>query len=145
MALSRLRSFIYILPQLWRALVTGPVTVRYPFVPLDLPPTFRGRIVVDAERCQGCGRCARDCPAAGLVLERESRDAYRLIHYPDRCAYCGQCEASCSFGAIKQINAFVPATSERKRLVEVLVEAGNRRPPQPEPQEQSAPEHTSIS
>ena len=121
--ISRFRSFTYLLPQLWHALLTRPITVRYPFAPLELSPHFRGRVVVDASQCRGCGRCARDCPAAALVLERESRDTYRLVHYSDRCAYCGQCETSCTFGAIKQINAFVPATSEREALVEVMVES----------------------
>ena len=128
MKISRFRSFTYMLPQLWRALFTRPITVRYPFVPLALPPHFRGRIVVDAKQCRGCGLCARDCPASALVLERENRDVYRLVHFPDRCAYCGQCETSCTFGAIKQTNEFVPATSKRQTLVEIMVEAGTEHP-----------------
>ena len=35
--LSRFRSFTYLLPQLWRALFTRPITVRFPFAPLELP------------------------------------------------------------------------------------------------------------
>lgn len=120
----RFRRFAYLLPQLWRALLTRPVTIRFPFGPLSLSPHFRGRVVVDAEKCIGCGRCVRDCPASGLVLERESKNVYRLIHFPDRCAYCGQCETSCTSGAIRQINEFVPATSKREALVEILVEVG---------------------
>ena len=125
----RFRSIFSMLPQLWRTLRTRPITVRYPFGPLELPPYFRGRVVVDFDLCHGCGACVRDCPAFGLVLEhegstrtRESGAAFRLVHYPDRCANCGQCEASCRFGAIKQVNEFVPATSEREDLVEVLVD-----------------------
>jgi formate hydrogenlyase subunit 6/NADH:ubiquinone oxidoreductase subunit I len=122
--LSRFRSFTFLLPQLWRALVTRPVTVRFPFVPLKLPDTFRGRIAIDADLCRGCGLCARDCPAAALELERENRDTFRLLHYPDRCAYCGQCEASCTAHAIVQTNEFVPATPERRALATVIVQRG---------------------
>ena len=120
--LSRLRSLIYLLPQLGRTLLSRRSTVRFPFGPLELPSYFRGRVVVDEEKCKGCGACVRDCPGDGLELERESREAFRLVHYPDRCAYCGQCELSCRSGAIHQTNAFVSATHARKELVEVLVE-----------------------
>ena len=122
MTMSRFRSFTFLLPHLWRALLTRPITIRYPLAPLELSPHFRGRVVIDANQCRGCGLCVRDCPAFALELERESRDTFRLMHYPDRCANCGQCEASCTFAAIKQINEFVHATPEREALVEMMVE-----------------------
>jgi len=121
---SRWRSLIHLLPQLWRALTSRPITVRYPFAPLKLPREFRGRVKIEPALCRGCGACARDCPASGLVLQREGRDRFRLVHYPDRCAYCGQCEESCRFGAIKLINEFVRGASRREMLEEVLVERG---------------------
>ena len=129
--MARFRSFPFLLPQLAHALLTRPITVRFPFAPLELAPYFRGRIVVDAARCRGCGLCVRDCPASALELERESRDTFKLIHYPDRCAYCGQCEISCTSGAIKQVNAFVHAAPEREAFVEVMVEkkSATQEPP----------------
>lgn len=118
--IKRLRSLIYLLPQLWRTLFKRPITVRYPFEPMDLPPDFRGRVVIDADACRGCGLCVRDCPAGALELQREDKDNFHLFYYPDRCAYCGQCETSCRFGAINLTNEYVPASSERLPL-EVLV------------------------
>jgi formate hydrogenlyase subunit 6/NADH:ubiquinone oxidoreductase subunit I len=131
-AIQKARSIMYLLPNLWRTLSTAPITVRYPFAPLELPPYFRGRVVVEPDLCRGCGVCVRDCPAFGLELERTSRDRFRLIHYSDRCANCGQCEASCRFGAIRLVNEYVPATSRREELVEVLVEGS---PPSSSPRE----------
>ncbi|MBL7065658.1 MAG: 4Fe-4S binding protein [Anaerolineae bacterium] len=132
--MSRFRSIIYLLPQLGRTLFTRQITVRYPFGPLELPAYFRGRVVVDAELCRGCGACTRDCPAMGLELQSEGRNRFRLVHYPDRCANCGQCEASCRFGAIRLVNEYVQATAERERLVEVLVErTGDDRTPPSDP------------
>ncbi len=123
-----LRSFMYLLPQIWQTLKRGPRTVRYPFAPMKLPSGYRGRVRIDAEACRGCSLCVRDCPAFALELEREDRKTYRLIYHPDRCAYCGQCEESCNFGAITLKNDFVRGTPQRKTLTEVLVD----RRPEPE-------------
>jgi formate hydrogenlyase subunit 6/NADH:ubiquinone oxidoreductase subunit I len=129
--LFRWRSIFGVFPQLWRTVFSRPITVRYPFGELELPPYFRGRVVVDASRCAGCGLCARDCPAYGLVLEGTPQGGFRLLHYPDRCANCGQCEINCRTGAIRLTNAYVPATFDRAELVEVLVE--RVAPSQPSP------------
>lgn len=118
------KSLAHLLPELVRTLFGRRVTVRFPFTPLELPAYFRGRVVVRPELCAGCGLCVRDCPAFALELEREGREQFRLIHYHDRCAYCGQCEDSCRLGAIALVNEFVPATSRRDALAEVLVERG---------------------
>jgi len=120
--MSRLHSLIYLLPELWRTLLTRPITVRFPFAPLELPPYFRGKVTINPALCRGCGACVRDCPAFALELERKSREEFRLIHYHDRCAYCGQCEASCRFGAIVLVNEFVQATPRCGALTQVMVE-----------------------
>ena len=126
--MSRFRSLIYMLPELWRTLLTKPITVRFPFAPAELPRHFRGKVVIDPTLCRGCGVCVRDCPAFALELERESREKFRLIHYHDRCAYCGQCEVSCKFGAIALNNEFVPAAPRRDALSQVMVDRDNDMP-----------------
>ncbi|HNT77506.1 MAG TPA: 4Fe-4S binding protein [Anaerolineae bacterium] len=123
-----LRSIVYLLPQVWRVLRAGPLTVQFPFAPPELQEGYRGQVVVDAARCRGCSLCVRDCPAFALELEREGREEYRLIYHPDRCAYCGQCELSCQFGAIRLSNTFTRATADRDTLTRVLVD---RRPSPP--------------
>jgi formate hydrogenlyase subunit 6/NADH:ubiquinone oxidoreductase subunit I len=119
---SPLRSLAYLLPQIWRVLRQGPrTTVKFPFGPAELPEGYRGRVVIRAENCRGCNMCVRDCPAFALELERNGRDAYRLIYHPERCAYCGQCELSCNFDAIYLSNEFVPGEPDRADLSVVLV------------------------
>ena len=126
--MSRFHSLIYMLPELWRTLLTKPITVRFPFAPAELPLYFRGKVVIDPTLCRGCGLCVRDCPAYALELEREGSEKFRLIHYHDRCAYCGQCEVSCKFGAIALSNEFVPAAPRRDALSQVMVDRDNDTP-----------------
>ncbi len=102
------------------ALVSRPDTVGYPFVELELPETFRGAIEIDADNCTGCGLCVRDCPTGALVLEKTSRNEYKLIHYPARCAYCSQCQNSCVRDAIRHSNRLVDATDRPQELVVIL-------------------------
>ena len=102
------------------ALVSRPDTVGYPFAELELPESYRGAIVINADNCTGCGLCVRDCPAGALKLEKTSRDEYRLTHYPARCAYCSQCQNSCTRDAIHHSNQLVDATDRPRELVVIL-------------------------
>ena len=104
------------------ALFSKPETTAYPGVSPILPVSYRGSVRINAENCMGCGLCVRDCPAAALALEKDSKHSFRLIHYRDRCAYCGQCELSCKFNAIYLDNSYKEASAERKDFFEVLVD-----------------------
>ncbi len=118
----RVRSLIYMVPQIIRSLRAPSITVRFPFAPAVIPEGYRGVVKVHAELCRGCSLCVRDCPAAALELHRENRETYRLIYHPERCAYCGQCELSCNFGAIYQVNEISRSTLHLSELETVLVD-----------------------
>ena len=120
--MAKLRKRFSLFAAIMDALFTPPETVNYPFSALELPVGFRGALVIDPEKCSGCGLCVRDCPAEGLALIKESREEFRLIHFPARCAYCGQCEDSCVRGAISHSNKLVPPSSDPKGRVVVLHE-----------------------
>jgi len=119
---GKLKKRFSLLSAIVDALIQPPETVDYPYAVLDLPKGFRGAIVVDPEKCTGCGLCVRDCPAEGLKLVKTSRDEFKLIHYPARCAYCGQCEDSCRRGAISHTNQLVGSTMNPEGWVVVLHE-----------------------
>lgn len=119
--MTRVRSMMYLLPELWRTLTSRPATVEYPFAPAEIPPGYRGEVTIDPDACRGCGLCVRDCPGLALTLERQGKGAFTLSYQPDRCAYCGQCEASCIHGAIRLTNNFAKAVFQRDNLNRVLV------------------------
>jgi formate hydrogenlyase subunit 6/NADH:ubiquinone oxidoreductase subunit I len=109
-------SYLYLLPQLLRTVLTKPITVSYPYGPLELPEAYRGQIEVSLHSCAGCGMCARDCPSAAIEVERLDRGGVRIVHYFDRCGGCGQCVLSCQQGAIRLEPTFRSGAKSRDAL-----------------------------
>ncbi len=54
------------------------------------------RIYIDADRCKGCSKCARQCPV--LAISGVIKQPFRID--PDKCIKCGACLTACPFGAI---------------------------------------------
>ena len=53
-------------------------------------------IIIDTEKCTGCGSCIEDCPNEVLAL----RDDKAEVVNPDECMDCEVCMDNCSFDAI---------------------------------------------
>jgi NADH-quinone oxidoreductase subunit I len=102
-------------------------TVLYPEVMPDIPPRWRGRIILSrdpegAERCVACYLCAVACPVSCITLEAaEDGDGRR---YPaffrinfSRCIFCGFCEEACPTYAIQLTSDFEMGEYLRQNLV----------------------------
>ncbi len=58
--------------------------------------TSMRRFVISPERCKGCSKCARNCPAD--AISGKIKEPYVIDN--TRCIKCGACESACAFGAI---------------------------------------------
>jgi len=95
---------------MWRdalsSLVKPPVTQQYPFVRLNAPEHLRSMLHWDAEKCTGCGLCAKDCPAEAIDVIVVDKKAKQFVfeYQVDRCTFCAQCVVSCRQDALVMAN-----------------------------------------
>jgi hydrogenase-4 component H len=93
-----------------------PFTRQYPLVKVDAPEGYRGRHILDPEKCISCGLCERDCPAKAIKLVEVS--GKRMPHfYLDRCIFCYLCAEGCPREAIKLSTNFEMSTTETDELM----------------------------
>ncbi len=103
------------------------VTVQYPDEKPQLPPRWRGRIILSRdpdgeERCVACYLCAVACPVACIALQATQDETGR--RYPkffrinfSRCIFCGLCEEACPTYAIQLTPDFEMGEYNRQNLV----------------------------
>lgn len=63
----------------------------------------RGAIVVDVEKCKGCGVCLPACPTDVIDLASEVNGKgyhYAFMNQPDECIGCSNCAIVCPDGVI---------------------------------------------
>ena len=102
-------------------------TIQYPEQKADLPPRWRGRIVLTrdpdgGERCVGCYLCAAVCPVECIALQATEDEHGR--RFPEffrinfsRCIFCGFCEDACPTYAIQLTPDFEMSEYQRPNLV----------------------------
>ena len=61
--------------------------------------------VIDAEKCIGCGMCAKQCPAEAIARTDYIAPGHKLASFAidaDKCVKCGACVGTCKFKAISK-------------------------------------------
>jgi nitroreductase/NAD-dependent dihydropyrimidine dehydrogenase PreA subunit len=56
------------------------------------------QVIINKEKCTGCGVCAEICPYRAIVLSCEKAE------YIEECFLCGQCQAVCPVSAVELLN-----------------------------------------
>ena len=108
------------LVDIWSSFFKKPVTQRYPFERLEAPEQFRGRLVWDPSKCNGCCLCIKDCPANALELITIDKKAKQFVmrYHADRCTYCSQCVQSCRSECMRMDHdQWEPAALTRQEFV----------------------------
>ncbi len=78
------------------SLFTFPYTTKYPFKPHKPFKNFRGKPVVDDDKCVGCEACASVCPSGAIKIIDDVKKRERIIRRDfGSCIFCGLCEAYC--------------------------------------------------
>lgn len=91
----------------------GYRTAAYPVADPGLPVLFRGRPVLDPDKCAtGCSACVDACPAGALRVTDRGPELDL-----GRCIFCGNCAAACPEGAISFTRDWRLAASSREDLI----------------------------
>ena len=60
---------------------------------------------IDMDKCIGCGKCAKNCPADAITRTDYIAPGHKLASFTidtSKCVKCGACVAGCKFGAISK-------------------------------------------
>ena len=103
--------------------ISKPITYVFPpETPLTME--FRGRHVLDLEKCRSCGLCSRICPNKALEMtERKiaKRSQEKVARYPQidytKCCFCGLCVDICPTGALRMTNFSIMVAMDKNEFL----------------------------
>lgn len=135
------------LRELIGSLCRDPVTVRYPYERLKMPPMYRGRIAFQNDLCVGCKICMRDCPSKAIEIialpvekyqftyqslleakkvsvqvDRGGKKRFNAVINLGKCLFCAQCVESCPRKALFLTDDYELATLDKDRLLRTYEE-----------------------
>lgn len=105
-----------------KSLNAGLVTTSYPAVPEAAPAAFRGRPILNPDRCTGAAACAAACPSDCLTVTTDPASGDRVWTLDlAPCLFCGLCAEVCTDGAITFTGEYELATRTRRDLVSRVI------------------------
>lgn len=102
--------------QVLQSLFKKPATTRYPFIKIEMPKDFRGKIKFSPEKCIGCKLCMRDCPSDAIVIRKVGEKIFEAEIDLARCIYCAQCVDTCPRKALEATREFELARLDHAKL-----------------------------
>ncbi len=103
------------------SLVTPAYTSKFPKEPHIPFENFRGKPVVDDEKCVGCETCANVCPPSAITFTDDVEKGIRTITRDyGKCIFCGMCQEHCitKKGVILSDKIYDIAVFDRSKNVE---------------------------
>lgn len=77
---------------------------------------IKGKIIVDTERCKGCGVCIEACPTQTISLNSQVNSRgynYCYMSAPDACIGCAGCAVVCPDSCIVVYRQKNPDTDQK--------------------------------
>jgi len=79
----------------------GPSTDPFPFGPTFEPKRLRGRVVIDPDKCMGCGMCKNSCVAGAIDITKDAESkGWTITVWQDSCCLCASCRTYCPMKAV---------------------------------------------
>ena len=103
------------------SLVTPAYTSKFPKEPHIPFENFRGKPVVNDEKCVGCETCANVCPPSAITFTDDVEKGIRTITRDyGKCIFCGMCQEHCitKKGVILSDKIYDIAVFDRSKNVE---------------------------
>ena len=101
-------------------MLTGkPITFNFP-PEAPLTDVFRGRHILDMDKCVGCGLCEKICPNLAITMVEVERKGKKVFHPQidySKCCFCGLCVDICPREALKFSNFPFLVVFNRDNLV----------------------------
>jgi formate hydrogenlyase subunit 6/NADH:ubiquinone oxidoreductase subunit I len=86
--------------KLLKNLYRKPMTLVFPKEALPPIENYRGRQLLDVEKCVGCGMCSRVCPNDAIVMVDFKGKKCPQIHL-GKCCFCALCAENCPTNALQ--------------------------------------------
>jgi formate hydrogenlyase subunit 6/NADH:ubiquinone oxidoreductase subunit I len=98
--------------KLEKNLYKKPMTLVFPKEALPAVENYRGRQLLDIEKCVGCSMCSRVCPNDAIVMVDFNDKKCPQIHL-GKCCFCGLCAENCPTGALEMTSEIFIAGYDR--------------------------------
>lgn len=97
------------------------VTMLYPEVRPEIPPTHRGLHALDESKCILCRLCATNCPVGCIAIESAGKGKTGMVTRYDvdysQCLFCNLCAEACPTKCLRLTEAYSMIRGRREDCV----------------------------